>query len=405
MATDTRTYYEILDVSRTATTDEIERQFRRLMKKHHPDVFTKLRARYHDDPEILEVIERQAQESQEEAKRINESHDILSDQNKRCDYDAKLANAPGKGASTSQAKPADIRVSKTVLDFGSLARGEKKSDSFVISNLGGPATNYEVGWKTPLDWAEAEAVTDPTHVFPIKVTVTVDTEQASAGRNTGEIMVVVDGTVWVTVTVLATIVIPAPQPRPAYVPPTPPPPKYTPTPPKSPIPPTPTVKPPSTPIIVAIVIGVVLLACWLFTTTFSNVDDKISGGLLNVSTTTGPKYGYTYFDASLTNNSVMGKYGYFTVKLRFPDGSTCTNVNDSELAQIAIWIPPGTTTKKVSFWCQPGGLFHPPQSQADLSPTKVELASCTLTLGTEWRIGSYGNNQSVTSTKPCANSP
>jgi curved DNA-binding protein len=67
-----RDYYEVLGVPRTATADEIKRAYRKLARKHHPD---------------LQPAAEKATAS-ERFKEINEANEVLSDPEKRAQYDA-----------------------------------------------------------------------------------------------------------------------------------------------------------------------------------------------------------------------------------------------------------------------------------------------------------------------------
>src|SRR5215475_4866281 len=69
MASRIRDYYEVLGVPRTASEKEIKTAFRKLARKHHPDVNP-------DDPG-----------SAEQFKEINEAYEVLGDPDKRKKYD------------------------------------------------------------------------------------------------------------------------------------------------------------------------------------------------------------------------------------------------------------------------------------------------------------------------------
>lgn len=68
-ATDFKDYYEVLGVSKSASTDEIKRAFRKLARKYHPDV--------NQGDQVAEA----------KFKEINEANEILSDPEKRRKYD------------------------------------------------------------------------------------------------------------------------------------------------------------------------------------------------------------------------------------------------------------------------------------------------------------------------------
>ena len=61
-------YYEILDVDKKASQDEIKKAYRKLVKKYHPDV-------------------NDADDSEEKFKEVQEAYEILSDESKRKAYD------------------------------------------------------------------------------------------------------------------------------------------------------------------------------------------------------------------------------------------------------------------------------------------------------------------------------
>jgi curved DNA-binding protein len=69
MAVTFQDYYETLGVSRTATEDEIKKAYRKLARKHHPDVNPNDKS------------------AEEKFKKINEAYEVLSDKDKRQKYD------------------------------------------------------------------------------------------------------------------------------------------------------------------------------------------------------------------------------------------------------------------------------------------------------------------------------
>jgi curved DNA-binding protein len=81
MAVQFRDYYETLGVAKTASADEIKSAFRKLARKHHPD--------------LAKPKEKAAAE--EKFKQINEAYEVLSDPEKRTKYDQLGAgwNQPG----------------------------------------------------------------------------------------------------------------------------------------------------------------------------------------------------------------------------------------------------------------------------------------------------------------------
>ena len=79
MAVQFRDYYETLGVSKTASEDEIRSAFRKLARKHHPDVA------------------KDKKTAEEKFKQINEAYEVLSDPEKRRKYDqlGEHWNQPG----------------------------------------------------------------------------------------------------------------------------------------------------------------------------------------------------------------------------------------------------------------------------------------------------------------------
>jgi curved DNA-binding protein len=74
MAAKYKDYYSTLGVPRTATEADLKKSFRKLAREHHPDVA------------------KDKKKSEEKFKEINEAYEVLSDKNKRQQYDELGAN-------------------------------------------------------------------------------------------------------------------------------------------------------------------------------------------------------------------------------------------------------------------------------------------------------------------------
>ncbi len=112
-------YYQILGVPKTATDGEIKKAYRNLARKYHPDI-------------------NKSQDSDTRFKEINESYQVLSDQNKRSAYDrfGDAAFAKGRGFSDWQAGPGGF-------DFRSWSRGPQADFTFDFG-FGGFADPFDI---------------------------------------------------------------------------------------------------------------------------------------------------------------------------------------------------------------------------------------------------------------------
>ena len=251
MFTVSHDYYGILGVSKNATFEEIRRQYRKLVREHHPDRFNGLRAKYQDkgDEDLLKVIDEKIREAGEKSKLLNEAFEVLSDPIKRKQYDGQVVEP-------SVSLP-EISIYPTRIAFGSLLEGQEKSLAFTIENKGGPPATVNIDWEGDKPgWGELSIEPDAENVFPIKVTVKVDTTGISSGPKDEKILVDVDGQIHMVEVFLAVtspVFAPA-TPRRTY---------------PSPTPPTRGFTPPSTPrskVVQAVLVGALVLIAIVWST-------------------------------------------------------------------------------------------------------------------------------------------
>src|ERR1700750_3088437 len=84
-------YYTVLGVPRTASQDEIKKAFRKLARQFHPDVA------------------KDKKTAEGKFKEINEAHEVLSDPEKRRQYDERGANWQSGGAGGYRPPPSGPR--------------------------------------------------------------------------------------------------------------------------------------------------------------------------------------------------------------------------------------------------------------------------------------------------------
>ncbi len=121
MATTQKDYYATLGVKKTATADEIRKAFRKLARKHHPDV----------NPGD--------KKAEEKFKEISEANDVLSDEKKRKVYDqfgfysdnidAAAAEAAARGAQGGSSRRGGPQVDFGGFDFSDFAGGAEPAGS------------------------------------------------------------------------------------------------------------------------------------------------------------------------------------------------------------------------------------------------------------------------------------
>ena len=146
MAEQKRDYYEVLEVSKTATDEELKKAYRRLAKKYHPDANPNNKA-----------------EAEAKFKELNEAYEVLSDKQKRAMYDQFGHNGPqgfggaGNGGGSYSYSPSGFDGSDIDLDdiVSSIFGGGFKSGRRSSRNPNGPVKGADLTYNLELTYEEA----------------------------------------------------------------------------------------------------------------------------------------------------------------------------------------------------------------------------------------------------------
>lgn len=184
------THYEILEIAETASDEQIKKAYRRLAQEYHPD-------------KVPPHLSRLKQDAQEKFKQINEAYEILSNPDKRREYDDLLmVLRKGEQKSTSYNNQPDsqptsssfpqLYVNKKTFEFLNIQKNSHVSDSFTISNVGGGILSGPI--KTNKKWLKVSQNNIDTTKHKQDITFHVDTSGLAFGfRDTGTIEIQSNG--------------------------------------------------------------------------------------------------------------------------------------------------------------------------------------------------------------------
>ncbi|CAK5090988.1 unnamed protein product [Meloidogyne enterolobii] len=115
-------YYEILKVSKNASTREIKTAYKRLMLRYHPD-------KNKDNPDALEY-----------SKKINEACRILCDEKNRMEYDKELNKYSGSFSTSGESSPSSSGSPTTSGESSQSSGGSHTTSGESSTSSGGSPT-------------------------------------------------------------------------------------------------------------------------------------------------------------------------------------------------------------------------------------------------------------------------
>jgi molecular chaperone DnaJ len=143
---DKRDYYDILGISRGATADEIKKAYRKLARKHHPDV----------NPGD--------KESEDRFKEISEAYAVLSDEKKRAEYDRfGHKGSGGAGYDFSDFDFGGFRAGG--FDIGGFTYEDLFGDLFGRSGRHGPVRGPDLNYSLKVPFGDAYKGTEVPIMF------------------------------------------------------------------------------------------------------------------------------------------------------------------------------------------------------------------------------------------------
>ena len=151
-------YYEILQVNPTASPKVIKAAYRALASEIAPDVNPR-------------------PDANERMVKINKAYEVLSDPNKRKNYDLERLTKKGYRPNAYESSPSNVakpilRVTPKYIRFKELGHLEQKSTYFEIDNIGGPCTHFSILTDQIPKWLEITEVKKLSHqTLPVRVCV------------------------------------------------------------------------------------------------------------------------------------------------------------------------------------------------------------------------------------------